>query len=303
MGVGLDLWAKRADGREFPVEISRSPVHTEHGRFVAAAIRDVFYQQERFRLLVEGVREYGLYMVDPEGRVVSWNAGAEHIKGYSAAEALGMHVARFYSPEDVAAGLPEAILRRAVERGHDLEEGWRVRKDGSRFWATVVTTALYDDLGQLRGFSKLVRDETERQQLIRERERTLRWFRTVIDTCPVGLLLFEGPRGDRVEANSSAIRIMGQEPDPEPGREHNIGPLSHADGRPVATEQMPSSRALRGETIAAGEEYLLQRPDRTSVSTLISAAPVLGDEGRVVGAIVVFDDITELAKLKRMREQ
>jgi PAS domain S-box-containing protein len=303
MGTGLELWAKRANGSEVPVEISLSPVQTEQGRFVAAAVRDVSYQQERFRLLVEGVRDYALYMVDPDGYVMSWNAGAEHIKGYSAAEALGMHVACFYDPEDVSTGLPGSILRRAAERGHDLEEGWRIRKDGSRFWASVVTTALYDEKGRPRGFSKLVRDETERQQLIRERERTLRWFRTVIDNCPVGLLLFEGPSGDRVEANRSAIRITGRQADPERGREQYVGVLRYANGRPVPIEQLPSCRALRGETIAAGEEYLFQRPDGTTVSTLSSAAPVFGAEGRVVGAIVVFDDITELAKLKRLREE
>jgi PAS domain S-box-containing protein len=303
MGMRLDLWAKRADGSEVPVEISVSPVQTEEGRFVAAAVRDVSYEEERFRPLVEGVRDYALYMVDPEGCVLSWNAGAEHINGYSAAEALGLNVARFYTPGDVSAGLPGAILRRAVERGHELEEGWRVRKDGSRFWATVVTTALYDHQGRLRGFSKLVRDETERQHLMRERERTLRWLRAVIDTCPVGLLLFEGPSGDRVEANRSAMRISGRQVDSDLGREQYVGMLCYSDGRPVPIEQMPSSRALRGETTVAGEEYLVHRPDGTTISTLASAAPVLGAEGQVVGAIVVFDDITELAKLKRLREQ
>src|SRR5262249_24056457 len=147
MGAGLDLWAMRADGKEIPVEISLSPVRTEHGTLVAAAVRDVSHQQERFRLLVEGVRDYALDMVDPKGYVVSWNAGAERIKGYSAAEAIGIHLSSFYPPDDVSSGLPVGILRRAAKVGHDLEEGWRVRKDGSRFWATIVTTALFDHQG------------------------------------------------------------------------------------------------------------------------------------------------------------
>ena len=303
MGAELDLWAKRADGQEIPVEISLSPVRTAHGTLVAAAIRDASRQHERFRLLVEGVRDYALYMVDPKGYVMSWNAGAEHIKGYSTAEALGMHLTSFYPPEDRVSDVPPEILRRAAQHGHDFEEGWRVRKDGSRFWASVVTTALYDHQGQLRGFSKLVRDETERQSLIRQRERALRWFRTVIDTCPVGLLLFEGPTGEHVEANSAAVRITGRQPDPDLGCRQYVGTLCYADGRPVPTEELPSSRALRGQTLAAGEEYLFQRFDGSVIFALISAAPVFGDEGRVAGGIVVFDDITELATLRRMREQ
>lgn len=152
-------------------------------------------------------------------------------------------------------------------------------------------------------FSKLVRDETERQQLIHERERALRWFRTVIDTCPVGLLLFQGPSGHCVEANSAAVRMIGRQLDFRLGREQYFGKLCSGDGTPLPNERMPGLRALKGEIIAAGEEYLLQRLDGTVVSVLISAAPVLGEERRIAGAIVVFDDITELANLRRLREE
>jgi PAS domain S-box-containing protein len=261
MRAGIDLWAKHADGTEFPVEISLSPVRTEHQTFVAAAVRDVSAQRERFRILVEGVRDYALYLLDPNGYVMSWNAGAERITGYSTAEAIGMHVSSFYPPADRSAGVPQKILDQAAEHGHHLEEGWRIRKDGSQFWATTVTTALYDHRGQTRGFSKLVRDETERQVLMREREKALRWFRTVIDACPVGLLLFEGPNGEHVEANSAAVRITGRQPDPSSGCQQYVGTLCYADGRTVPLEQMPSRRAMQGEPLAAGQEYLFQRFD------------------------------------------
>ena len=118
--------------------------------------------EERFRLLVEGVTDYAIFMLDPSGRIVSWNAGAEHIKGYRKEEIIGQHFSRFYASEDIGRGQPDQELRIAVEEGRFAEEGWRLRKDGSRFWASVVITALRDEDGNLRGFSKITRDITER---------------------------------------------------------------------------------------------------------------------------------------------
>ncbi len=120
--------------------------------------------EERFRLLVSGVRDYAIFMLDPAGTIVSWNEGAERIKGYRADEITGTHFSRFYSPEEASAGLPERLLRTAVAEGHAEAEGWRVRKDGSRFWANVIITALHDTDGNLRGFAKITRDITERRQ-------------------------------------------------------------------------------------------------------------------------------------------
>jgi len=118
--------------------------------------------EERFRLLVQSVREYAIFSLDPLGRVVSWNNGAERLKGYRAEEILGKHVSSFYLPEDVAAGRPERILEEAAQRGQSEDEGWRMRKDGSRFWASVVVTALRNAKGSLQGFAKVTRDMTER---------------------------------------------------------------------------------------------------------------------------------------------
>ncbi len=120
--------------------------------------------EERFRLLVQGVKDYAILMLDPEGRVVSWNEGAQRIKGYTAAEIIGQHFSRFYSPEDVAAGEPARELEMAQLKGSFENEGWRVRKDGSRFWADVIVTAMYGSKGELRGFSKVTRDITERKR-------------------------------------------------------------------------------------------------------------------------------------------
>jgi PAS domain S-box-containing protein len=133
--------------------------------------------EERFRLLVANVKDYAIFMLDPEGRVVTWNAGAEHLKGYKAEAIIGENFSRFYTAEDVARNKPEKELKTALELGQAEEEGWRVRKDGSIFWASVLITALRDDNGILHGFAKITRDITERKQAeeaARESERTQR---------------------------------------------------------------------------------------------------------------------------------
>ncbi|MEQ8960040.1 MAG: PAS domain S-box protein, partial [Coleofasciculus sp. C2-GNP5-27] len=119
--------------------------------------------EERFRLLVDGVKDYAIIMLDPEGKIVSWNPGAERIKQYRAAEILGQHVHCFYTPEDIAQGQPDKSLKIAAQQGRVEEEGWRVRKDGSTFFANVVITALRGEDGQLRGFARVTRDITERK--------------------------------------------------------------------------------------------------------------------------------------------
>jgi PAS domain S-box-containing protein len=120
--------------------------------------------EERFRLLVEGVREYAIFQLDPMGHVVSWNAGAERLKGYSSEEIIGKHFSVFYPQEDKINNKPQDLLAKAARYGQSEDEGWRIRKDGSRFWANVVITALRDSKGNLLGFAKLTRDTTERRQ-------------------------------------------------------------------------------------------------------------------------------------------
>src|SRR5438552_1025580 len=114
--------------------------------------------EERFRLMVEGVRDYAIFMLDPEGYVVTWNRGAERIKGWRADEILGQHFSSFYPPDALGRGWPQHELAVARREGRFEDEGWRVRKDGTRFWANVVITALFDPKGQLRGFAKVTRD-------------------------------------------------------------------------------------------------------------------------------------------------
>jgi PAS domain S-box-containing protein len=121
--------------------------------------------EERFRLLVEGVKDYAIFMLDPDGYITSWNAGAERIKGYTAHEIIGRHFSDFYPKEQIDRGWPEYELERAREDGRFEDEGWRLRKDGTRFWASVVITALFTESGVLWGFAKVTRDLTERKRL------------------------------------------------------------------------------------------------------------------------------------------
>ena len=126
--------------------------------------------RELFRLLVSNVQDYALILLDTQGRVVSWNVGAQRLKQYTEAEALGQHFSIFYEPEHVAAGTPDRALAITRQEGRYQDEGWRVRKDGTRFWADVVITALRDERGELRGFAKITRDRTEKH---RESERLM----------------------------------------------------------------------------------------------------------------------------------
>jgi PAS domain S-box-containing protein len=120
-----------------------------------------------FRLLVEKVKDYAIFGLDPNGIVVSWNAGAEHIKGYQAHEIIGHHFSRFYPPEAIRSGWPKTELENAARDGRFEDEGWRLRKDGTRFWANVIITALHDERGRLRGFAKITRDLTDRRRMER----------------------------------------------------------------------------------------------------------------------------------------
>lgn len=169
-------WRVRKDGSRFWANVVLTPMYDEQHQHIgfAKVTRDfserkrleetLRQSEERFRLLVGAVKDYAIFMLDPEGYVVSWNAGAEHAKGYTEKDILGKHFSIFYTAEDRTRNRPQELLRIAVELGHVEDEGWRVRKDGTHFWADVILTAIRDETGRLRGFTKVTRDLTERRQ-------------------------------------------------------------------------------------------------------------------------------------------
>src|SRR5919206_3345866 len=126
--------------------------------------------ERSYRLLVQGVTDYAIFMLDPEGRITNWNSGAERAKGYTAEEIIGEHFSRFYTEEDLQRGIPKLALETAAREGRFETEGWRVKKDGTRFWANVVIDAIRDEDGHLVGFAKVTRDLTERRAAQRDLE-------------------------------------------------------------------------------------------------------------------------------------
>ncbi|MES3023534.1 MAG: PAS domain S-box protein [Pseudomonadota bacterium] len=167
-------WRVRKDGSLFWASVVIDPIREPDGTLVGFAkiTRDITEKkrasealhasEERFRLLVQGVTDYAIYMLSPTGIITNWNAGARRIKGFEQGEVVGSHFSRFYTEEDAASGLPMAALSRALHEGRFENEGWRLRKDGSRFWAHVVIDPIRDQLGELIGFAKVTRDITER---------------------------------------------------------------------------------------------------------------------------------------------
>jgi PAS domain S-box-containing protein len=211
---------------------------------------------QAFRLLVDAVVDYAIYLLDREGRIVSWNQGAERIKGYRASEIIGRPFSVFFTPEDLAAGRPERILRSAVRDGRHEDEGWRVRKDGTRFWADAIVTALRDDEGEVYGFAKVTRDMTDAHAAA-EHERQL-----VVE------------RAARRAAEEALV-----------ARDRFLSIASHELKTPVASLQVATEALLRsaerGSLSADRLRSGLERIDRAA--------------GRLTGLLVELLDVSRLA--------
>ncbi|HKQ25643.1 MAG TPA: PAS domain S-box protein [Burkholderiales bacterium] len=184
-------WRVRKDGSQFWASVTITALRDENGKLVGYSkiTRDhsdrrlteeaLRQSEERFRLLVDGVSDYAIYMLAPDGVVTSWNTGAQRIKGYTSAEIIGKHFSRFYAAPDIEAGKPWEALARARSAGRAEDEGWRIKKNGERFWARTAITPLHDSAGHMRGFAKVTQDLTERRY-VQDLEQTSRNVSTFI---------------------------------------------------------------------------------------------------------------------------
>jgi PAS domain S-box-containing protein len=239
---------------------------------------------ELFRLLVTSVTDYAIFLLDPVGHVVSWNAGAKRIKGYAAAEILGRHFSLFYPPAERAAGEPAAALARAEREGRHQVEGWRLRKDGTRFWAEVLITALRSDSGELRGFAKVTRDMTARQRE-RENEVTLA---AMFERTPFGVAMAD-PTGRYLRVNPVFLRLFGYSEAELAQR--TIGDLTHPDD--VEATWRIFEELVQGRRSQADYEKRMLRRNGQVIWVRNTVARLADADGRLRCIIAMVEDITD----------
>jgi PAS domain S-box-containing protein len=260
--------------------------------------RGLFESERRFRLLVEGVIDYAIYMLDPTGLVTNWNAGARRIKGYEAAEVVGRHFGMFYLPEDREAGLPARALNTARENGKFEAEGWRLRKDGTKFLASVIIDALYED-GQLIGFAKITRDITEQNKAAEALKESERHFRLLINGVTDYALYMLDPNGIVTNWNVGGQRIKGYLPEEIIGQHFSrfYSDADQAAGRPARALQIARDNG-RYE-----EEGWRVRKDGTFFWASVVIDPIRDDENRLLGFAKITRDISERREAQQNMEK
>ena len=304
-------WRVRKDGTRLFCNAVLHQVRDEHGQLVGfakvtrditerIAARDALLESERrFRILVEGVIDYAIYMLDPSGIVVNWNAGAQRLKGYTADEIVGHHFSNFYSKEDRRTGLPARVLETANREGRYEAEGWRIRKDGSRFWASVVLDAIRNEKGELEGYAKVTRDITERraaQDTLRESERQ---FRLLVAGVTDYALYMLDPNGIIISWNAGAERIKGYQANEIIGQHFSkfYTERDRAAGLP--------SRALFSATKEGRFEAdaWRVRKDGTMFWANVIIDPIRDEDGNLIGFAKITRDITERREAQMAIEQ
>jgi PAS domain S-box-containing protein len=243
----------------------------------------------RYRLLVDAIHDYAIFMLDADGYVASWNPGAQRFKGYEASEILGQHFSRFYPPEDREAGLPERALRTAATEGRFEHEGWRLRKDGTRFWAHVIIDPILSPEGVLIGYAKVTRDLTERKAAMDELRQSEERFRFLVEGVTDYAIYMLDPTGKVTNWNSGAQRIKGYGPDEIIGRHFSMF-YTQGDREAGEPERALETAAREGRF---EKEGIRVRKDGSSFWANVVIDAIHDDNGKLIGFAKITRDITE----------
>jgi PAS domain S-box-containing protein len=250
---------------------------------------DSSIESNRYRLLIGAISDYAIYMLDAGGHVASWNPGAERFKGYKAEEILGEHFSRFYTPEDRAAGLPARVLKTAAAEGRFEGEGWRVRKDGTQFWAHVVVDPIVSPTGGIIGYAKITRDLTDRRQAEEELRLSEQRFRYLVQAVTDYAIYMLDPQGYVTNWNSGAQRIKGYAPEEIIGQHFSKFYTEQDRARGMPEESLEAARS-RGRFEREG---IRVRKDGTRFWAHVVIDAVRDEQGKLIGFAKVTRDITE----------
>jgi PAS domain S-box-containing protein len=254
---------------------------------------------ERYRILVEAIVDYAVYLLDPNGNIASWNAGAQRFKGYQPSEIIGKNFSVFYTPEDQAAGLPQKVLATAAKEGKFETEGWRVRKDGSRFWTHVVIDAIRNPSGGLLGFAKITRDLTERKQAEDALRLSEQQFKLLVEGVSDYAIYMLDAKGHVASWNTGAQRIKGYRPDEIIGK-HFSQFYTAEDREKGVPEYALNTAAAEGRFEKEGWR-LRKDSSRLWASVVIDA--IKNDSGTLIGFAKITRDISEKKKAEQALEE
>jgi PAS domain S-box-containing protein len=243
----------------------------------------------RYRLLVEAITDYAIYMLDRDGIITSWNPGARRFKGYEADEIIGQHFSRFYSEEDRSSGLPERALETARNSGKFESEGWRVRKDGSRFWAYVIIDPIRSSSGEVIGYAKITRDLTERKSAEETLKKSEEQFRLLVQGVSDYAIYRLDPEGRVSSWNSGAERIKGYVPEEIIGR-HFSQFYTDEDRKSGEPQKALETAAREGRF---EKEALRVRKDGSQFWAHVIIDPIRADDASIIGYAKITRDITE----------